>query len=89
MGRLPYELVARNIRAATVWCRVGCDHPIVGGVSSGPVPPAGPSPCYGRARAGGVLESRSGRSSAAAFWKGVGAVLQLRRCVRRRSRPRQ
>ncbi|HEY8015681.1 MAG TPA: glutamate cyclase domain-containing protein [Dongiaceae bacterium] len=35
MGSLPYELVARCIpRGDQIWCRVGCDHPIVGGVSN-------------------------------------------------------
>ena len=35
MGSLPHELVARSIpRGDQIWCRVGCDHPIVGGVSN-------------------------------------------------------
>jgi len=35
MGSLPRELVARSVpRGDQIWCRVGCDYPIVGGVSN-------------------------------------------------------
>ena len=35
MGSLPYELVARSVpRGEQLWCRIGCDHPIVCGVSN-------------------------------------------------------
>ena len=35
MGSLPYELVAASVpRGDQLWCRVACDHPIVGGVSN-------------------------------------------------------
>ena len=35
MGSLPHELVAHSIPGGDqIWCRVGCDHPIVGGVSN-------------------------------------------------------
>jgi D-glutamate cyclase len=35
MGSLPFELVADSVpRGAQLWCRVACDHPIVGGVSN-------------------------------------------------------
>jgi hypothetical protein len=35
MGSLPRELVAASIRdGAAIWCRIGCDHPLVGGISN-------------------------------------------------------
>ncbi|QEX24738.1 hypothetical protein FRZ61_46790 [Hypericibacter adhaerens] len=35
MGSLPHDLVAKNIAGGDkLWCHVGCDYPIVGGVSN-------------------------------------------------------